>query len=545
MKAAVCLLFQVMRIRVLDDPEFATDKSFVGLDLDAFFAVEATAVHTFLSSRSVDLGAFTPDSEFPETLSDWKDGASKDDIVKEWERRFKASTLVTSTGISAYAARYREEEQERLAQEKTLAKEKAQAVAAKVKEAKAKAKALAASQAKADKTLQQTTGGGDKRPRGQGTGTGTGTRKKLKAGDPKALSYPLQGKSVYMHAQRLSTEPEKITFDVMDLEIKYLLESEGEFTYSPALHAYFVQNFKVAKDKCAGGKAPAALKENWEKLKALFESKKGDYLAAKAKSGASPAKKKAHPKRSVPVRAPKTSWKMCLAPTATTAVDEEDEEGEEGEEDEEDELKATDEDTDDEDDVDYTPGQPDWGAVLAQVVPALKEAIGKIDVSAIAEGAKQAKDKIDALKEEIGKIDVSSIAEGAKQAKDTMESAARAFPSDEAARNRIQELERALAEERDAHIKAREDAATMKVKLAESSAALATGAFKVSTLAAQIASFVDAKKDLMRLVATLKAMSAAEGSLYSDLELKMIIHNCLLVPAHDKEEVLAKTFGSA
>ena len=542
MKAAVCLLFQVMRIRVLDDPEFATDKSFDGLDLDAFFAVEATAVHTFLSSRTADLGAFTPDSEFPETLSDWNDGASKDDIVKEWERRFKASTLVTSTGISAYAARYREEEQERLAQEKTLAKEKAQAVAAKLKEDKAKEKALAASQAKADKTLQQATGGGDKRPRGQGTGTGTGTGKKLKAGDPKALSYPLEGKSVYMHAQRLSTEPEKITFDVMDLEIKYLLESDGEFTYSPALHAYFVQNFKVAKDKCAGGKAPAALKENWEKLKALLESKKAEYLAAKPKSGASPAKKKAHPKRSVPARAPKQSWKMCIAPTAKTAVDEEDEEGEE---DEEDEAKATDEDENDEDDVDYTPGQPDWEAILAQVVPALKEAIGKIDVSAIAEGAKQAKDKIDALKEEIGKIDVSSIAEGAKQAKDTMESAARAFPSDEAARNRIQELERALAEERDAHIKAREDVATMKIKLAESSAALATGAFKVSTLAAQIASFVDAKKDLMRLVATLKAMSAAEGSLYSDLELKTIIHNCLLVPAHEKEEVLAKTFGSA
>ena len=182
----------------------------------------------------------------------------------------------------------------------------------------------------------------------------------------------------------------------------------------------------------------------------------------------------------------------------------------------------------------------------------MKEALAKIDTSVMEQAnraAQEAKDKIDAVREAMGGLSSAAQAEQKSVAElhelvDGLKSAARAFPSDEEARNRVLELERQLAEERTAHSAAKEEIAGMKIKVAESSAALATGAAKVSTLAAQVASFVDKKKELMRLVATLKAMRAADGSLYSDDELKMIIQNCLLVPKEEKDEVLEQFFRS-
>ena len=121
--AAVCLFLDSIRGRFLDDMEDQkAEESFDELDLDAFIAVEATAVQAFLSKRNTDMGVFTPEGRFhPETLSDWKDGVDEDEIQKEWSRRFEESTLVASMGISTYEAKNRAEMQERAAREKAAA----------------------------------------------------------------------------------------------------------------------------------------------------------------------------------------------------------------------------------------------------------------------------------------------------------------------------------------------------------------------------------------------------------------------------------------
>ena len=124
---------------------------------------------------------------------------------------------------------------------------------------------------------------------------------------------------------------------------------------------------------------------------------------------------------------------------------------------------------------------------------------------------------------------------------------------------RVRNLEQELAEERAAHDKTKEEVVALKQEVVSrkeevmsikleaktSDAAAATSAAKVCTLAAQLASFVEAKRDLLRAVTTLKAMRApGDTCLFSNDELKMVIHNCLMVDKEAKEDVLKSIFGA-
>ena len=140
-------------------------------------------------------------------------------------------------------------------------------------------------------------------------------------------------------------------------------------------------------------------------------------------------------------------------------------------------------------------------------------------------------------KDAIGNLFSGEKAAELQQAAESLCSAAKAFPSDVQARNKVQELEQELVDERAAHNKTKEEAAAMKVKVAEST-------LKASNLAAQLASYVDSKNGLLRLLATLKAMKdSSGGGLYSTDELKAISRNCVIVDVPDQDEVLAKVVG--